>query len=294
MEKTIADLGRLLAGREFESEEEVNAFLQQALKDGKVPESPGRSAIEQAQDLMYRAWDATGKQRVALARQALQLSSDCADAYVLLAEETAKTPLEAKTLFAQGVAAGERALGQARFEEDAGHFWGIVETRPYMRARAGLAECLWLLGERQEAIAHYREMLRLNPSDNQGLRYRLLTGLIADGKDSEAIRLYHEHDEENSAVWVYHRALLLFRQEGAGERADRALREALAQNRHVPAYLLERKRLPGVLPDYLTFGSREEAVLYAAEALPLWQETKGVREWLKSVLEGPDQPEEAR
>lgn len=237
---------------------------------------------------MYQAWDTTGKQRVPLARQALKLSPDCADAYVLLAEDTAKPSLEAKNLFEQGVAAGERALGQARFKEDAGHFWDIVEMRPYMRARAGLAECLWLLGERQEAIRHYREMLRLNPNDNQGLRYRLLNCLIADGKDSEAIRLYHEHGEENTAVWVYNRVLLLFRQEGVGEKADRALQEALAQNHHVPAYLLKRKRLPGVLPDYITFGGREEAVLYAAEALPLWQETSGAREWLSNALEGLD------
>jgi hypothetical protein len=30
------------------------------------------------------------------------------------------------------VAAGERSLGPKAFEEDAGHFWGILETRPYM------------------------------------------------------------------------------------------------------------------------------------------------------------------
>lgn len=33
-----------------------------------------------------------------------------------------------------------------------GHFWGILETRFYMRARAGLAEALWELGERDAAI----------------------------------------------------------------------------------------------------------------------------------------------
>lgn len=41
-----------------------------------------------------------------------------------------------------------------------------------MRARAALAGTLWRLGRREEAVDHQRELLRLNPNDNQGLRYR--------------------------------------------------------------------------------------------------------------------------
>ena len=71
-----------------------------------------------------------------------------------------------------GLAAGERAVGRRVFVEDAGDFWLIFETRPYMRARAALAATLWRLGRREEAVEHQRELLRLNPRDNQGLRYR--------------------------------------------------------------------------------------------------------------------------
>ena len=115
----------------------------------------------QAQDLIYDAWEATGARRVTLARQALALWPDCADAYVLLAQETASLG-EARGLLERGVAAGERALGPRTFAQ-AGHFWLIFETRPYMRARAALAETLWRLGRREEAVEHQRELLRLNP-----------------------------------------------------------------------------------------------------------------------------------
>ena len=37
-----------------------------------------------AEDLIYEAWEAAGKRRVVLARPALALWPDCADAYVLL------------------------------------------------------------------------------------------------------------------------------------------------------------------------------------------------------------------
>ena len=38
-----------------------------------------------------------------------------------------------------GIAAGAEALGEINFQDDAGSFWGLLETRPYMRARHELA-----------------------------------------------------------------------------------------------------------------------------------------------------------
>jgi len=45
---------------------------------------------------MYEAWEASNpRRRVSLAKKALALSADCADAYVILATATAKTLDEA-------------------------------------------------------------------------------------------------------------------------------------------------------------------------------------------------------
>jgi hypothetical protein len=87
-------------------------------------------ALFEAQELMYEAFEARGPRCVALALQALVISPNCADAYVLLADETASSNEEARALLEEGVAAGERALGPQPFEEDVGYFWGILETRP--------------------------------------------------------------------------------------------------------------------------------------------------------------------
>ena len=106
---------------------------------GGLVGSREETPLSQAQDLMYEAFESHDpKERVELARKALELSPDCADAYVLLAEQT-KSRKEALELFEKGVAAGERALGPEAFQDDVGHFWGLLETRPYMRAREGLA-----------------------------------------------------------------------------------------------------------------------------------------------------------
>ena len=53
-------------------------------------------ATARAQEVMYSAWDqTTARARIALAREALAISPLCADAFVLLAEEDARSAEEA-------------------------------------------------------------------------------------------------------------------------------------------------------------------------------------------------------
>ena len=258
MEKTMLQLGRLLDEQEFETIEEANAFLQQFIGVKDIPQSStSLTSLEQAQEKMYEAWEASGKRRVKLAREALEISLDCADAYVLLAEETTRTPEEAREFYEQGVKAGERALGPEAFEEETGEFWGILETRPYMRARAGLAGVLSALGERRQAIDHYRELLRLNPNDNQGNRYLLTHLLLQEVMDEELEELLSQYEEDTSAEWAYTRALWQFRREGASEKAAEALRSAFAHNSFVPLYLMGVKKLPSRPPAYIGRGDEK-------------------------------------
>jgi tetratricopeptide (TPR) repeat protein len=281
MEKTMSDIHRALAGQDFADMDEMNKFLADLMAKGDgIPAGAPATALEEAQDLMYEAWEATGARRAQLARKALEISPDCADAYVLLAEQKARTMEEARDFFAQGVAAGERALGPDVFKEDEGHFWGVIETRPYMRAREGLAGCLWKLGEREAAVGHYKEMLRLNPHDNQGVRYVLVDCLLAMSRDEDAGALLAEYEDDGTAAWLHDYALWAFRREGDSPESRRRLKEAFKQNRHVPAYLLGRKRLPARLPDFVGFGDENEAVAYVADALANWQATDGALSWL--------------
>src|SRR5690606_3453119 len=92
MEKMMSDLTRLMQEQEFASIEEANAFLEQYMQGGQpIPTMPADTPLQQAQELIYEAWNATGRKRIALAKKALKISPDCADAYVLLAEEEAQT-----------------------------------------------------------------------------------------------------------------------------------------------------------------------------------------------------------
>jgi tetratricopeptide (TPR) repeat protein len=245
------------------------------------PNRERETKLEQAQEIMWDAWDETNrKRRVELARKALALSENCADAFVLLAEETASSPAEALDLYEKGVRAGERALGDEPFNEDVGSFWGILETRPYMRARAGLANSLRETGRISEAIEHYQELLRLNPNDNQGNRDMLAVCFLNARRDTEAQELLNRYPEGITALWMYTAALVAFRLSGASADAAQKLRDAAKRNPYVPAYLLGRKRLPRQLPPTYTLGGPDEAAIYAELHMDSWAKTAGALEWL--------------
>ena len=237
--------------------------------------------IAQAQETMYDAWDEDNPaRRIVLAHEALSISPDCADAYVLLAEEEADTRQRALELFQQGVEAGRRALGDDYFEENRGHFWGLLETRPYMRAMEGAAARLWQLKRHDESLETYQEMLRLNPGDNQGVRYILADLLLSLNRDDELDKLIQQYHDDWSAVWTYTQALLAFRQSGASAGANEKLASAFSQNQFVPDYLTGAKRLPNRPPAYTGIGDDNEAVYYAGNHLNYWRRTPEAIEWL--------------
>ena len=271
------------------SMEALMSNLQRELSGGGLFDKGASSdPLSAAQDVMYEAWDrGTKRGRVALAKQALEISELCADAWTLLAEEAAKNVIEKRDYLEKAVAAGEaavrQALGPDAFENEEGYFWGILETRPYMRARAALAETLWETGEREEAVAHWRDMLRLCPNDNLGVRHILGPKLLGLNRFDAARELLDEYEEEDFAEWGYTYALLLFRQGGPNSGAARALKAAIEHNPHVPAYLLGAKRLPKTLPPHYAPGSKEEAILYVVNASDTWTSARGALIWLDEI-----------
>jgi len=243
------------------------------------------SPAAQAQELVYQAFEAESPRRQQLAGEALSVCPDCADAYVLLAEDCSDLQ-EAIELYGQGIAAAERTLGEETFRRCEGNFWGVVETRPYMRARLGLAQCLHYAGRTEEAVEHFQELLRLNPMDNQGVRWTLAGCLLELGRDDDLAGLLAEFSEDGSTFWAYSKALLAFRQDGDSAKARQLLSKAIRCNRHVVGYLLGNAALPQQAPEYFTPGEEDEAVIYVVDFLPGWRNTPGAISWLRQAAKG--------
>jgi tetratricopeptide (TPR) repeat protein len=286
-EQQMARTNRAIAAHDFDCDEEVQAFVDDYLRRGLPEEGPPLTPLEQAQELVYKAWEVeTSAECWRLARRALRLSPDCADAYLLLAEAATPDLWEVLRLCREAVTAAERALGPDAFSPDSDleNWWKDLFGRPYLRAKARLALALWRLGQWTEATGHLQDLLRLNPHDNQGMRFRLLNWLVFLGEPAPVRRLIHAYPKEDAAAWQYSLALWLFRQEGDSPEARRQAKLAWAANPHVPGFLLDIAFLPGELPPAFWPGGKDEAVFCAYEARPVWHSVEGARKWLASAL----------
>ncbi len=267
------------------SRQAMEAMMRQLV--GGMHGNAQNTPLDQAQNLIYRAFEERNlKRRIELAHEALRICPDCADAHVLLAEHAA-TRKQALAHYERGVVAGERALGPKAFQDSVGHFWGILETRPYMRARLGLAHALWIAAKRDEAVSHLQEMLRLNPNDNQGVRYTLAGFLLFLDRDDDLARLLEQYPDERSAAWGYTKALLAYRRHGDGPEAQNILKQAIKTNRHVPVYLTGAKFPPAAPPNHYSPGDENEALQYVGSFLAGWKSTLGAVAWLRNSVTKP-------
>ena len=119
-----------------------------------------------------------------------------------------------------------------------GSFWGILETRPYMRALHGLGLTTWKQNRLEEAVGFFKQMLKFNPNDNQGVRY--LMGPIHHqmGNLEEAARWYERNGDDPHNLYNYGLALI---QQNKQEKAARILIFAIFTNPYIAPMLLDDK-----------------------------------------------------
>ena len=93
------------------------------------------------------------------------------------------------------------------FDTQVGRFWGIVCTREYMRARYVVLDALRkipTLDAIQASLDHALDVLRLNRSDNMGVRYLIPALFLRLGKDQECydfVKWYQTMGSESDYDW---------------------------------------------------------------------------------------------
>lgn len=248
---------------------------------GAAGAPPREAASERAEDLVCQALESTPAKAQKLARQALELWPDCADAYVILAGR-ASSVSEALPLYEQGVAAGRRALAD-EWDEIQDRFWGYLPTRPFLRALAGFAESLWSIGRREESVERSLELLKLNPNDNQGIRMGAVPRLMELGRNDDCRQVLKQFQDGGDCFTAYNLALLEFRQTGDRAKSRRLLAKAFLANEHVPKYLVSSHLLPNHSPDSHSWQSPEEAQIYVELSQRAWRTTPGAIAWMRSA-----------
>lgn len=238
------------------------------------------SPKDQEQALLQKAMQTnSSNRRIQLAEAALEVYPDSPDAYLILAEE-AENEADARAFLKAGMDAGERELGEAFFAENKGHFWGLHETRPYIRICKSYADSCWFSGNAEEAQKVLEQILELNPEDNTGARYLLTAAYLYTNKLKKTEKVLEKFGNDAAATVAYDRMVLEYKKNGITSQLKMLYRVARNVNKHVPDYLLGIKRLPHNLPDFVGMGDANEAIEYVIVHSRLWTSLPDLLKWM--------------
>uniref|UniRef100_A0A8C9TRR3 Suppression of tumorigenicity 7 like n=1 Tax=Scleropages formosus TaxID=113540 RepID=A0A8C9TRR3_SCLFO len=249
--------------------------------------------------VMQKAWRERNPQsRIKAAYQAIELNSECASAYVLLAEEEATTIAEAERLFKQALRNGEQLLGVPQ------HCTTGRDTNLLVYIKRRLAMCARKLGRVKEAVKMIRELMKEFPLLGMlNIHENLLEALLEMQAYADVQAVLAKYDDislPKSATICYTSALLKaravsdkFSPEAASRRglstaemnAVEAIHRAVEFNPHVPKYLLEMKSLI-LPPEHILKRGDSEAVAYAFFHLQHWKRVEGALNLLHCTWEG--------
>lgn len=284
-EKFFRALSREMQGHDFKDEAEMKAFMDRFVganindliaAQGLGPEDRAMEWVDQAGEARTR------DEAVTWLRKALEVDPGCCEAKVRLAALESRDPLERIGRLEEAIAAEEARLGAPFFKEEKGHFWGMTETRPYMRACLDRALLLMDLGRLDEAQKAMRALIQLNTHDNQGVRM-LLGPLCLRRGDLKAYRaLRNKFKKAPDLELLWGDVLEAFLLEEL-DRAAQARTLARAENGHLEAYLLGHRKLPKQLPVSYTWKSPEQAACAASHLIPAWAAHPKALGWLKAT-----------
>lgn len=179
-------------------QEELSKLLRQFNKQNEFNDD---DASMQSDDYLEMAYDAEyEKDAIKYVKKALKLDPNNTDAESYLITLTSKNIHELLSRYEEALHKCKKQLKEQGYftEEYKGVFWGVIETRPFIRLWYRYIEALIDTGMMNRAIEELKELLIWNEHDNCGGRY-YLAHLYAYKQDQEALfdlhKMYGEYNE---------------------------------------------------------------------------------------------------
>ena len=205
---------------------------------------------------------------VRLTKEALEIHPENVEAtlFLISVEYFTDIPgkLDALNKLIKKLEANLRAEGYFS-KEYRGMFWGVWETRPYMKARRFRLKFLIESGMYMKAIKEAEDLLNLSSSDNLGIRYFLapLYGLFEDTKKfNKLLKKY----PENTPSLLLSQAILNFKQAKFDASLD-LFKQIHEKNPYLISYIQDAEEFEH--PMMFSRGSEEEAQDAIANNYPL-------------------------
>lgn len=280
-QKKLADMYEVSVSSLSKAYREMKDELEADLQTVSAPasqkfyaERPASSDKEHAQELIFKAMESAPKERLKLAEEALEVYPYHPDAYNMLGEAE-RDPEKQLQLFKKGMEVGETDLGETYFKENKGSFWGLSETRPYMRAKYNYAMLEAAVGSLEKAAEQCAELLELNQNDNQGVRYTLFVMYMDLGKYDEAKKLLDEYDERHTVEGAYNQALIEYALNGMTATFKKLVKNAKNINPYVFDYLTGKQKLQAA-----KLIDQQEAAQYVQEHYYVWAKHPELFQWV--------------
>ena len=193
-------LQEFLKNNNVENIDEANEKLQEFIKMYNNREIEYENTpLDDAYEILEEAQNAkTEKEAIKLAKKAYEKSKECFDA-ILFQCDLEENGIKRMKLLDEGLEFEKNRLTKEKYfdKENIGHFYGIFETRPYIRGLVIKAEYLLEEGKISQAENVCREVLRLNENDNMGARYLLMAIYATLEKENDMLKLYKKYPEED-------------------------------------------------------------------------------------------------
>lgn len=248
--------------RKFMEEYNKNILLQ---REGKLE----LTDEEKAYDLYEQAMESYNPSEIRkLLKQALRLYPNFTDAKIeltFLIEDEFKRLKEFEKL---EKLEKEYLENEGYFTEDnISHFYGILETRPYIRLVYSIASLYQEMGSYRKAIELYENIIELNENDNMGARYSLM-GLYAMLEEPEKMYAIIKRYPEDSIPTHLFQFVLAYKQLDytKARKHLRAIQSCVPDfkyfiNGQLDEEDIEREKIPGAYQPY----SLEEIIMYMSE-----------------------------
>lgn len=225
------------------SMDEINALLQAHMKEinSRIPKEITEETAQTADDLMelaeqkYEEGDEKGALRLARKAQKMDPDNLDIDLFLMAGEEgdLDKTLRKFQRILEKGKNILEK---QGCFQEDVGHFWQVLETRPYIRVKGQYVLLLAHAGKLKKAVQEAEDIIRLNESDNLGMRY-VLMHLYAALEDAESAQKLLEKYSEYEEGPIFLALTLLYYKLDETDQARKYLRQLTRINKETRAFV---------------------------------------------------------
>lgn len=225
------------------------------------------------------------EKKVAHLRKALEQDANCALARIELADTDYQSGrwIECHRGYQEIIEREER-----RWRGDSPEWWSDPETRPYLRALYGHAMTEWQQGHFSQTASDLQQLLTLNPSDNQGVRFLIPLVHLLGENDEEAFKSLAAYelnypDDYCEPALLFGKGLLHWRS-GSEESALESYCMAMIKNIYIAPLLLDLPLPPADIwhpNDRSEFGYAQDFIQSYAT---LWDRDPSALRFLREML----------